>query len=108
MSLEEAPVTDAPKLIGAWGVVDGWVVAGELSLGPASSSSLWLPSCCPGPCGTSGSSAVWRRRAGLVLGLKGALRGGPGNLQVGSHVYFFPPQNVSKFRGSVPKVEKCV
>ena len=31
-----------------------------------------------------------------------------GNQQVGSHVDFLPPQNVSEFGGSVPKVEKCV
>ena len=83
-------MTDTPKLnknrvcrrgVGCGGLL-GWVVAGELSLRPSSSSSLWLPSCCPGPCGTSGSSAVRHRRAGLVLGLKATLRGGPGHLGI--------------------------
>lgn len=87
MSLEEAPETDAPKLnknrvcrrgVGCGGRLGG----GGGVLHPASSSSLWVPSCSPGPCGTLGSSAVQRRHAGLVLRLKGALRGGPGHLGI--------------------------
>lgn len=117
MSLEEAPVTDAPKLnknrVCRRGVGCGGRLGGSRRVLPP--SCLFLvpvaPQLLPWALWDLGLLCRAAQACRPCFGAQRSVEGRPwasGNLQVGSHVYLFPPQNVSKFGGSVPKVEKCV